>query len=439
MMLAGGAIVGSNLAVAKAAHSFGDETIRVAVVGCGARGCNAVNEILQANGDVQLVAMADAFANAVHTCYRTIKGKHADQVKVDDRRFVGLDAYQSVIQSDADVVILATPPAFRPAHLEAAVAAGKHVFVESPVATDAPGVQRIIAAGEIAKQKGLQVQFGLQRHYEQRYRDMIQQLQSGIIGTPVFARAYWNGTEPKFRPRTKGQSELDFQLRNWRYFNWLSGDLINEQHVHNLDVINWLVGAHPLEAQGQGGRQSDGESRFGETFDHHMVEYTYPGGLRMLSQCRHMSGCWKNVGEHIHCSNGSADISGGKIYDTAGKLIWKTESKLAAGKGWQSAMDHFVDLLRSGQSADSQSGAGTASDSLVPDGLTQAATSTMTAILGRMATYSGKIVKWNTASRSTLALANIDSLRSLDAAAPVQPAADGGYKTAMPGSNERIV
>ncbi len=423
LMLAGSAIVGGQLNVARAAHAFGSDRIKIGLIGCGDRGTSAAIEALNtssnsAGGEVVLTAMADVFADTLQTAFRTIKSRHANRVAVDESRFVGLRSYREVLASDVDLVILATPPGFRPLQFEAAVQAGKHVFMEKPVAVDAPGVRRVLAAGELAKEKGLAVAVGLQRRHEIRYQQCIAKLQEGIIGDPIFARAYWNGAGVWTRPRTQSQSELEYQLRNWYYFNWLCGDHINEQHIHNLDVINWLMRANPIEAQGQGGREVRTGENTGEIFDHHMVEYTYPGATRLLSQCRHIPGCRNTVGEHVHCTGGWCDISAAKIFDPRGEVVWQSEAKTATGKGWQQEHDDLFAAMRRGE---------------LPNETEYAAHSTMTAIMGRMATYSGKLIKWHDAMRSNLVLADVDSLCCLGDAAPVIPDQSGRYATAIPG------
>lgn len=426
MMLAGGAIVGTNLSVARGAHAFGSDVIKLGLIGCGGRGTGAAIQAMNTTGgNTKLVAMADVFDNNIQTAYRTIKGRHPDNVDVDDTRFVGLDAYRQVLQTDADVVILATPPGFRPRHFEAAVDAGKHVFMEKPLATDAPGVRRVLAANDRAIEKGLAVQVGLQRHHEFRYRECIEKLQNGAIGDLIFARAYWNGAGVWMRPRGPGQTELEYQIRNWYYFTWLGGDHIDEQHIHNLDVINWLVGDHPVEAQGQGGRQVRDGIDHGQIFDHHMVEYTYRSGLKLISQCRHIPGCWNNVSEHVHGSDGSCDISEAIIRDRAGNKVWQSDLiEVKGGKGWQQEQHDMFAALR---------------DGLVPNEVRYAAHSTMTAIMGRMATYGGKVVRWDDAIASEIELANTDAMRSFDDPAPVQPDADGRYPVAVPGGKQKVV
>lgn len=420
LLLAGGAFVGGSLGIARAAHAYGSDTIKLGLVGCGGRGTGAAIQALStAGGGVQLTAMADLFASNLQTAYRSIKGKHPDKVELSsDSRFVGLRAFEQVLAADVDLVILATPPGFRPLHFEQAVRAGKHVFMEKPVAVDAPGVRRVLAAGHEAQRKGLAVQVGLQRHHERRYRQCIERLQDGAIGEPIFARAYWNGAGIWTRPRRPTQTELEYQLHNWYYFNWLSGDHITEQHVHNLDVINWALQSHPIEAQGQGGREVRRGENTGQIFDHHMVEFTYPGGTRLLSQCRHIAGCVTSVGEHLHGTRGYCEISAARIFDLRGNLVWESDAKESSGKGMQQEHDDLIAALRSGDR---------------PNETEYAALSTMTAIMGRMATYSGKLIRWDKAFNSNLALADVDSLRDFNDPPPLQPDGSGNYEVAVPG------
>ncbi len=418
LLLAGGALAGP-LIQPPAVHAFGVATIRIGLVGCGGRGVAAVMQALgTSGGDVRLAALADAFPHQLQSAYRSIKGKYPDRVDVTaDSRFIGLQAYRDLMQSDVDVVYLATPPAFRPAQFESAVAAGKHVFMEKPVAVDADGVRRVLAAGQIAQEKGLAVQVGLQRRHEVRYRECIERLHDGAIGRPIFARAHWNGNAAKSRQRRPEQTELAYQVSNWCQFTWLSGDPITEQHVLNLDVINWAMQAHPLEAQGQGGRQAAGDS--GQAFDHHMVEYTYPGGARLLSQCRQIAGCWSGVGEEIHGTLGRCDLTNQRITDHDGNLIWQCRTQEVAGKGWQQEQADLFAAIRAGQR---------------PNETEYAAHSTLTAIMGRMAAYSGKVVTWQQALQNPRPLADVQSLTDWNCGAPVQPTADGNYPTPRPGA-----
>lgn len=412
-------VVTNGLSVARAANAVGSDTIKIGVVGCGGRGTGAAIQALNTTGGgVKLVAMADVFQDNLETSLRTIANQHKDKVEVKDNRFIGCDAYVDVLASDCDFVILATPPGFRPLHFEKAVMAGKHVFMEKPVASDAPGIRRVLAANEIAKQKGLGVQVGLQRRHEFRYKETIDKLRGGAIGDINFCRAYWNSGGVWVRARPAGVSELEYQMRNWYYFNWLSGDHITEQHIHNLDVINWLADGHPVEAQGVGGRQVRTGANTGQIYDHHMIEYTYANGMKMMSQCRHIRRCANIVSEHAHGSQGTCDISKAIIRDSNGKKTWESDAEETSGKGHQQEHYDFFAALRAGER---------------PNEVVYGAESTMTAILGRMASYSGQIVKWDDALNKGKALANFDSLHSFDDEAPIQPDKAGNYEVPMPG------
>ena len=419
LLVAGGA-VGGGLNVAGAAHAFGSDEIKIGLIGCGGRGTGAAQQALNTvkdsairpNGPVKLVAMGDVFSDRLQSAYRSIKSQHADGVDVPpERQFSGLDAYQRVLECELDLVILATPPGFRPLHFEAAVQAGKHVFLEKPLATDPPGVRRLLAANEEAKQRDLLVAVGLQRHHEKKYLETLRRLWDGAIGEIVCLRVYWNGSGIWVRPRQENQTELEYQLRNWYYFNWIGGDHIVEQHIHNLDVGNWLVQDHPAECNGMGGRQVRTGKEYGEIYDHHFCEYTYANGVKMFSQCRHIRNCWNSVAEHVHGTRGHADISGAKIYGPTGELIW---SGKGGGGGHQNEHGDLFAALRQGQ---------------IYNEVESGAYSTMTAILGRLATYSGKTVKWDEALNSDLALADVGRLDSFQAEAPVKPKADGYYVT----------
>lgn len=421
-LMATGATMVGTLPLARAAHAYGSDTIKIGLVGCGGRGTGAAAQAMNTKGgEVKLVAMADAFGDRVQAAYRTIKGEHGDKVDVPkDRQFVGPTAFQDVLASDIDMVLLATPPGFRPLHFEAAVNAGKHVFMEKPVAVDAPGVRRVLAATEVAKQKSLAVAVGLQRRHEVAYMETIQKLQDGAIGDILLARAYWNGAGVWVRPRQPNQTELEYQLRNWYYFNWLCGDHIDEQHIHNLDVINWLFNGYPVSANGMGGRQVRTGVDHGQIYDHHFVEFTYDKDVKMYSQCRHIPDCWNSVSEHAHGTEGSADISGGKIYNRAGDLVWKTEGRR---DGHQQEHHDLFAVLRKGE---------------LPNEGEYGAKSTMTAVLGRMATYSGQVIEWDQAINSEIKLADIDAIKSIEDEAPLKPREDGSYEVATPGKTKVV-
>ncbi len=425
MLLASGAIAASNVSVARGAHAYGSDRIKIGLVGCGGRGRGAAIQALNTDGgEVRLVAMADAFDYQLEGALNTIKGEHPDKVEVSkDNQFTGLEAYQGVMSSDCDLVILATPPGFRPLHFDAAINAGKHVFMEKPVATDVAGVRRVLEVGKLAEEKGLAVQVGLQRHHEQRYQEIVERVHNGEIGDIVTARAYWNGGGVWVRPRKPEQTELAYQTFNWYYFNWLCGDHINEQHIHNLDVINWVMKGYPVQAQGQGGREVRKGPDHGQIFDHHMIEYTYEGAHnpKMFSQCRHIRGCWNQVSEHVSGTKGFADLSGAKLYDNSGKLLFQSKG---SGGGHQQEHHDLFAALRAGE---------------LPNETEYGAKSTMTAILGRMATYSGQVVTWKEAMESNQSLADFDSLKSFDQDAPIKPDADGNYDVPVPGKTKPYV
>jgi len=416
-----GALSTPKLSLAKSAHASGSDTVKIGLVGCGGRGGGAAIQAMNTtSGNVELVAMGDVFADRMESTLEQAKTEHGEKVRVnEDTSFIGLDAYKSVMDSDADLVILATPPGFRPLHFEAAVDAGKHVFMEKPVAVDAPGIRKVLENGEKASEKNLLVQVGLQRRHERAYRETIDQLQNGIIGDLLFSRVYWNSNGVWERPRKPGDSELTYQMRNWYYFNWLCGDHIVEQHIHNLDVINWLMDDYPTTAQGQGGRLLRDGVDHGQIFDHHFVEYTYANGHKMFSQCRHMPQCHKDVSEHVVGSKGSADLSSGTIYSPDGKEIFKCGEGPGQRLGHQQEHhDLFANLAQG----------------VLPNETEYGAKSTMTAIFGRLATYSGVELDWDSAINSNVTLAeNLSGLENLESEAPLQPDADGKYPVARPG------
>ncbi|MEM7785995.1 MAG: Gfo/Idh/MocA family oxidoreductase, partial [Planctomycetota bacterium] len=340
-------LVTPGLSIARSAHAFGTDTIKLGLVGCGGRGTGAAIQAMNTtSGPVELVAMADAFQNRLDTSLKSCTNEHKDKVRVPkDRQFVGIDAYENVLASDIDMVILATPPGFRPLHFEKAIEADKHVFMEKPVAVDAPGVRRVLRAGEVAKQKGLAVAVGLQRRHERAYRETIEKLQDGIIGKLIHTRVYWNGAGVWVRPRVEGETELQYQMKNWYYFNWLCGDHIVEQHIHNLDVANWLLDDFPIKAQGMGGREVRTGIENGQIFDHHAVEFTYANGHRLLSHCRHIPETWRSVSEHTHGADGYADISKGQIFNNDGQEIFKCKEGKGQRSGHQQEHhDLFADI-----------------------------------------------------------------------------------------------
>jgi predicted dehydrogenase len=422
LVVAGGALAGS-LGIARTAHAGADETIKVALIGCGGRGSGAISDCLDAKPNVKLFAIADLFEDRVNSSLRELERReqYKDRVDVQDRKFVGFDAYQKAIDAGADLVILATPPGFRPIHFEAAVKAGKHVFMEKPVATDAAGVRKVLAAAEESKKKGLAVGVGLQRRHQTGYLETIKRLQDGAIGDLLALRVYWNGTTPWTRHRNQLESrsgkpltEMEYQCRNWYYFTWICGDHIVEQHIHNLDVGNWLKNGYPVKANGMGGCQVRNGPDTGETFDHHYVEFEYADGSRMYSQCRHIPGCFNSVSEHVHGSNGYCNIGGYDIQVKGGER-WRHRGRGDANPYKQ----EHVDLLESIAAGKPYNEA------------EQGAKSTMTAILGRMCTYCGDELTWDQAINSTVTI--MPKEFSFEATPPVLPDKDGNYARAIPG------
>jgi len=312
------------------------------------------------------------------------------------------------------VVILTTPPGFRPIHLEYAINSDKHVFTEKPLATDAPGIRKVLEMAELAKQKKLNVVVGLQRHYQTVYRELVKRLHDGMIGDITSAQAYWDGGGVWVHPREAGQTEMEYQMRNWYYFNWLCGDHIVEQHIHNLDVINWVKQGYPVKAQGMGGRQVRTGKEYGQIFDHHYVEFEYADGSIMNSQCRHIQNTWNKVAESVTGTKGRAD-STGTIYDLKGNIMWKHRDNNDPNPYQQEHNELFASIV-AGE---------------VINDLEYGAKSTMTAILGRMATYSGQMITWDEAINSDNKL--VPDTFGWDVLPPVLPDENGFYPVPMPG------
>jgi len=413
----GGSLLGG-LNIAQSAHAAGDDTIKIALIGCGGRGTGAASQALHTKGSVKLIAVADAFADRANGALGNLKKEFgADRVDVPaDRVFVGFDAYQKAIAAGPDLVVLATPPGFRPIHFQAAVAAGKHVFMEKPVATDAPGIRKVLAAAEEAKKKNLCVGVGLQRRHQGPYLETVKRIHDGAIGDVLAMRVYWNGSKPWVRDREPGWTEMEYQMRNWYYFNWLCGDHIVEQHIHNLDVAAWVKGGYPIKANGMGGCEVRKGNKYGEIFDHHAVEFEYADGSRVFSQCRHIEGCWSSVSEYAHGTKGFADVSGHRI-TLNGKQA--EGIKGAGGNPYQVEHDDLFAAIRAGkQYNEAEFGA----------------KSTFMAILGRYATYSGKVVDWKEALEKGLDLQPKEY--SFQATPQVMPRPDGSYALAVPGTTK---
>ncbi len=397
------AVVGGSLAtgliVPRSVHAQGDSTIKIGLIGSGSRGSGAAVDALSVKDQVKLVALGDAFQFRLDKSILEIKASMAkrnvpsDRFDVaKDKQFVGLDAYKKVLEAGVDLVILATPPGFRPQHFAAAIAAGKHVFMEKPVAVDVPGVNKVLAASEMAKKKKLGVGVGLQRRHHGGYIETIKRLKDGAIGDIHTLRCYWNSggvwMDRKRSDKRPGiVTDMQYQVDNWYYFNWLSGDHIVEQHIHNMDVCNWVKGDYPIAAQGMGGRQVRTEPDAGEIFDHHAVEFEYKDGSRMFSFCRHIPGCWPQEAEYCQGTKGRCDIAGGLIPAGPGIEEWRYRGPRP--DPYQMEHADLVASIRKGEPLNEAD---------------FGAMSSMTAILGRLCTYSGQRIEMAQALKSKLRL-----------------------------------
>lgn len=408
--------------------SGADDTIKVALIGCGGRGTGAAMQACLTKQNVKLVAMADAFRDRIDNCYKSLtaddisdwsggKGNIKNRIDVpEERKYVGFDAYKKAM-AHADVVILTTPPGFRPIHFEEAVNQGKQIFMEKPVATDPAGIKKVLDVAEIAKQKKLNIVVGLQRHYQNSYRELY--AKKNLIGDITSAQAWWNNDGVWVNPRKYNQTEMEYQMRNWYYFNWLCGDHINEQHIHNIDVVNWFKGGYPVKAQGMGGRQVRKGKDHGEIFDHHYVEFHYADGSILNSQCRHIPGTMSKVDELLTGTKGKIFCGTANIKDHAGNVLFQFDTK-TENNPYQTEHDELFAAIAKGEYkfADAERGA----------------KSTMTAIMGRMATYSGQVMEWDKVLASGISI--MPKTFDWDAMPPTVPDEDGRYPIAVPGKTK---
>jgi predicted dehydrogenase len=387
------------------AASGDDFQVKIGLIGCGGRGTGALMDCIGAatkviypkstyhtedaaegakatNKNIQVIALADLFDNRMDDCHRNLQKVGYEVPK--ERQFLGFNAHQKLLAiPEINYVILATPPHFRPAHLKAAIEAGKNVFMEKPAAVDVPGVKSVIESGELAKKKGLAIVAGTQRRHSPNYVETIKRIHDGAIGDITYAKAYWNGGEIWVIDREQGWSDVEWQIRNWNCFNWLSGDHVVEQHVHNLDVMNWVLGTHPIKAvSGLGGRQSRVGTRHGNIFDHFACEFEYPNGVTMFSQCRQINHTHDNVSEFVRGTKGKSNC--------ADEIIPNSGSPWQFGqKGFAPYRIEHADLIASIR------------DGKPLNEAKQIAESTMTGILAREACYSGQEIKWDDAMKST--------------------------------------
>ncbi|MGE3821649.1 MAG: Gfo/Idh/MocA family protein [Isosphaeraceae bacterium] len=364
--------------------------IKVGQIGSGGRGSGAAENILTAAGttfDVKIHAMADAFEDRLKNCFDRVQKLEQAKEKFDvtpERCFVGFDAYKQVVDC-CDLVMLATPPGFRPQHLEYAINAGKHVFCEKPVAVDGTGIRKVLAAAEVARSKNLAIVAGTQRRHQAGYVESMKRIKEGEIGEILAARVFWNQGNIWAVPRKDEWKDMEYQMRNWYHFLWLCGGCIVEQHVHNLDVACWALGGHPVRCVGMGGREVNTGPEYGESFDHFSVDYEFPNDVHVMSNARQISGCEGDVSEYLVGTKGRAHLAPGN-YRFAGPGL----SRLRVRGEVNPYVQEHINMLESI----------TAGKPI--NELTQVAESTLAAIMGRMSAYTGKAVTWDQALNSQL-------------------------------------
>ncbi len=387
---------------APAVHAAGSDVIKVGIIGCGGRGSGAAEDVLKAAKGVEIVALGDYFKERVDGVRNRIKRATEEDERIrdlgnkadvsPDHCFTGVDAFEKVINAPGvNYVILATPPGFRPLHLQAAVAAGKNVFAEKPVAVDGPGIRKVLDVFEDANKKKLGIAAGTQRRHQLGYIETIKQIQDGAIGDIQTLRCYWNNRNHIwFRPRKPGQTDLDYQVHNWYHFLWLCGDHICEQHVHNLDVCNWVMKSHPARCLGMGGRvlPCSDPAVDGHIYNFFAVEYEYPNGARMHSMCRQIDNVDDNlpgvggVSEAVVGSKGFCQVN---AYTINGKPVTTRQEARRAANPYVQEHTDLIESIRAGQPINE---------------LKNVAESTLTAIMGRMSAYTGKLVTWDQALKS---------------------------------------
>jgi len=366
--------------------------LKAGVIGCGGRGTGAAIDFLNAGPNLQIVALGDVLKDRVDSCKARIE-KEKGQVVPEEMCFVGFDNYQKVIDAGVDMIITATPPYFRPEVFAAAVAARKHVFMEKPVCVDPVGARSIMATAEKAKGMELCVVTGTQRRHQRDYVANWQQVQQGLIGDIVGGNVWWNGGKLWHRDPNPTWTEMEYMIRDWVNWCWLSGDHIVEQHVHNLDVLNWFTGSHPVAARGMGSRQ---RRVTGDQFDNFSIEYVFEDGRHFHSQCRQINGCWNSVAERLQGTEGSTDCQS-TILDLAGNEVWKypypvdEEGKQIRGAIRPYVQEHIdlVTAIRTGQPINEAE---------------NTAISTLVAVMGRVSAYTGKEVTYEEMMNSDLKL-----------------------------------
>jgi len=402
-----GGVLAANMSVLSNAHAQGTDEVRVGLIGCGGRGTGAAVDCLHAGRNVRLIAMGDAFPDRVRSSRDQLtRSEVRAQVDVPDARmFTGLGAIDQVLATNCNLVILATPPGFRPTHLRAAVAARKHIFTEKPATVDGPGARMNLETFDVATRNNLSIVAGTQRRYQTGYKESMARIHDGDIGTITSARCYWNQGRLWNRARTEGMGDLEWQIRNWLYFTWLSGDHITEQHVHNLDVCNWALRAHPVKCIGLGGRQVRTAPEFGHIYDHFAIDFEYPNGAHVLSMARQIEGCANKVAEEVTGTRGKWTSHN---YTIAGERAWNFPRRMDN----QPYRAEHVALIES------------ITNNRPINDLRNVTESSLTAVMGRMACYTGQEVTWQQALESTQNL--MPARLSMDMELPVPPVAMPG-------------
>jgi predicted dehydrogenase len=366
------------------AHAAGSDVLEIGLIGCGGRGTGAAMDCVNSSPGVKIVALADAFKDRLDGCRNRLMKLGKEKADIPAGQcFAGLDAYEKLIAADVDVVLMATPPAFRPIHLMEAVKAHKHVFMEKPVAVDPVGIRTVIEAAGLAAQQKLSIVAGTQRRHQNVYLETMKRIHDGAIGQLVSAQCYWNQGLLWVHGRQPRYTDVEWQLRNWLYFTWLSGDHIVEQHVHNLDVVNWAFGGPPALVYGMGGRAARKGERHGNIYDHFCIEFQYPNGARTISMCRQTNRASNRVSERVVGTKGTSNCAG-MIWDPGGKEVWRYK-----GPHPNPYVQEHADLIaaiRGGKPINEAK---------------RVAESTLTAIMGRMSCYTGRAFKWDWVMKSS--------------------------------------
>lgn len=421
VILASGTLIGG-VPITAFGNSINNEKslLKVGLVGCGGRGTGAAYEALSTSSSVKLVALGEVFEDRLMSAHQNLKNSFPNQVDIPEtQRFVGFDAYKQVLEL-CDVVILATPPPFRPIHLEAAVEAGKHAFVEKPLFVDIPGYLKIIETNKIAKQKNLSIGVGLQLRYESGYQEMKQRIDQGEIGDITSMDVYYNVGAPVIFPRQPEQSEMNYQMRNWRYFTWLWGGQLAGQAIHQIDLMNWFMNDYPTSVNGLGGRQAYSGPNQGNTYDHHYAEFEYPNKVKLHVQCRNIDNNWNKSGFHIQGTLGYADDKS-QIFNSSDTLIWRYRNKEEIMGSSQKCQSHFINSILENKPINQ---------------LEYGTKSTLTTIMGRMSIHSGQRYTIDQVLASKRSI--LPEEFTWDAKMPDMPGEDGNYAIPIPGKTEVI-